>query len=73
MGNATGYKERTTAKYFVAIGARDSYYEKSTIRLHLREAVSSMIFSTQLSLGMGSLLYQTWSFHVCIKYIFMCK
>ena len=72
--NATKYKDWITAKYFVVIGATDSYSINGETNNKIalkRGSFEYYILNVIIMLGRGSLLYQTWGFNVCIVYIFM--
>ena len=75
VGDATGYKEWITPKYFVAIDGKDSYSVNGEINNKIalkRGSFKYDILDAIFVLGIGSLLYQTWSFYVCIIYIYLC-
>ena len=76
MGNAKGYKEWITAKYFVAISAKDCYSINGEINKKIALKIGRFkcdVLDAVIVLGKGSLLYQTLGVYVCSIYIFMYK
>ena len=71
LGNATEHKERIPANYFIAIGAKDSYSINGEIKNKIalkRGSFKYDIIDAIIVLGIGSLLYQTWGFYICMTH-----
>ena len=61
-------------KYFVAIGAKDSYCINGEITNKIARKRGSLkydILDAIIALGTGSLLYQTWGFYMSYIYIYI--